>query len=330
MLHRVRPHPEAPFQPNRSLEVTPEFLDETIRWLRGHGYQFVSLDEARSRLVSRRTCARFVSVTLDDGYRDNMIWAKPIFERYGVPYTIYVPTSFAAGEGSLWWLTIETVIGKHNEIEVDGETISCRTLKDKTDAYARLLKFVSDLPSRAAEIAFVRAFAERHGVDDAALARSVCMDWGEIRTIAREQLATIGAHTKTHLMLAKATDREVWDELAGSRQILERELGQEVRHLAYPYGSEDVVGEREFRIAAEVGYATAVTTRLGVLTSEDADRLAALPRINVDGRYQRKRYLDVLLSGVAPALWSAAKALTRSTRVSTPSLAWLPLLTLPL
>jgi hypothetical protein len=32
--------------------------------------------------------------------------------------------------------------------------------------------------------------------------------------------------------------------------------------------------------------------------------MTALPRIAVDGNYQRMRYLRVLLSGAATALWS--------------------------
>jgi hypothetical protein len=47
-----------------------------------------------------------------------------------------------------------------------------------------------------------------------------------------------------------------------------------------------------------------VTARPGVLFSAHSQCLTALPRIVVDGNYQRMRYMRVLLSGSATALWN--------------------------
>ena len=44
--------------------------------------------------------------------------------------------------------------------------------------------------------------------------------------------------------------------------------------------------------------------RPGVLLAEHARTLHALPRLTVDGDFQRLRYLDVLLSGAGTALWN--------------------------
>ncbi len=56
MLHRVTPSRADAFQPNKFLEVTPEFLERTITWLARNSYEFVSLDEARAALA--RTTVR--------------------------------------------------------------------------------------------------------------------------------------------------------------------------------------------------------------------------------------------------------------------------------
>lgn len=309
VLHRVRPDPSTPFQPNLPLEVTPEFLERTIRWLKRNAYEFVSMDEARARLVNRHFQTRFVAVTLDDGYRDNKVWAQPIFARHGVPYTIYVPTSFADGTGNLWWLALESIVANNDRIEIDDCLIPCGSTADKTRAYARLKRMLLDQPGPAQERAFVQRLAERYRYDLGAAARAACMNWDEVREIAADPLATIGAHTVSHVALGRLPEADVRDELVQSRKILERELQRDIRHLAYPYGSEKAAGEREFSIAAEAGYWTAVTTRLGVLRADDGRRLKALPRINIDGRYQRQSYFDTLLSGVAPALWSASRLL---------------------
>jgi len=321
VLHRVRPSPSMRFQPNLPLEVTPEFLEETIGWLKCNAYQFVSMDEARSRLVNRDFRTRFATVTLDDGYRDNMVWAKPILAKHGVPYTIYVPTTFADGAGNLWWLALESIVANNDRLELDDCVIPCGSIADKVRAYARLKKIMLNQPSPAEERAFVQRLAERYRYDHRAAARATCMDWNEVREVAADPLSTIGAHTVSHVVLSKVSESEVREELMQSRRILERELERDIRHLAYPFGSKNAVGEREFRIAAEVGYWTAVTTRLGVLKAGDGSHLKELPRINIDGRYQRKRYLDVLLSGLAPAIWSASRGFVRGPRAGVPGVA---------
>jgi hypothetical protein len=60
-------------------------------------------------------------------------------------------------------------------------------------------------------------------------------------------------------------------------------------------------------VAAELGFKTGVTTRPGVLFPEHGDHLTALPRISLNGQFQRLRYLRVLLSGTATALWSGLR-----------------------
>jgi peptidoglycan/xylan/chitin deacetylase (PgdA/CDA1 family) len=91
--------------------------------------------------------------------------------------------------------------------------------------------------------------------------------------------------------------------------VLEAALGHAPRHLAYPYVDPGSAGPREYQMAAELGFLTAVTTCPGVLFAEDRNRLIALPRISINGEYQLKRYVDVLLSGAGTALWNGLRRL---------------------
>ena len=52
---------------------------------------------------------------------------------------------------------------------------------------------------------------------------------------------------------------------------------------------------------------SAVTTRHGVLRAEHADHLHALPRISVNGRYQRVAHIRTMLSGVTTPLANRGK-----------------------
>jgi peptidoglycan/xylan/chitin deacetylase (PgdA/CDA1 family) len=151
----------------------------------------------------------------------------------------------------------------------------------------------------------VRDLAACHRVDMAAVCRDLCMDWQEIIDLAADPLCTIGAHTVNHMMLKKVSnDSTVRAEMEMSRAVLEAALGARPQHLAYPVGDPTSAGPREFRIAAELGFKTAVTTRPGVLFKAHRDHLMALPRISVNGEFQRQRYVKVLMSGAATAMWN--------------------------
>ena len=79
--------------------------------------------------------------------------------------------------------------------------------------------------------------------------------------------------------------------------------------MAYPYGYASAVGPREVALAKEAGYVSAVTTRHGVLQQGHANHLTALPRISVNGRYQRLGHLKTMLSGITTPLANAGKVL---------------------
>ena len=52
-----------------------------------------------------------------------------------------------------------------------------------------------------------------------------------------------------------------------------------------------------------------MTTRHGVLRAEHANHLHALPRISVNGRYQRVAHIRTMLSGITTPLANAGKML---------------------
>jgi len=54
MLHHVRPPGEGEFQPNRHLEVSPEFLRAMLAHLAARGIDVVTMDEVHQRLIGSR------------------------------------------------------------------------------------------------------------------------------------------------------------------------------------------------------------------------------------------------------------------------------------
>jgi peptidoglycan/xylan/chitin deacetylase (PgdA/CDA1 family) len=89
--------------------------------------------------------------------------------------------------------------------------------------------------------------------------------------------------------------------------MLAARLGVPVRHLAYPFGDATSAGPREFALAADTGYASAVTTRPGMLYRQHGRHLTALPRLSVNGGWQSRAALEVLLSGAPFLVWNRGR-----------------------
>jgi peptidoglycan/xylan/chitin deacetylase (PgdA/CDA1 family) len=307
-LHHVRPRRPDAFQPNQVLEVTPRFLEKVVRKLRRRQLDLVNLDEMHRRLKEGDFKRRFVCVTIDDGYRDTLQWAYPILKTHDVPFAIYIPTSFPDRIGELWWRAIEAVVARNRRITflVDDREhgFECATVAEKHHVFDQLYKWLRSFRTEDELRRVVRDLSMRYQVDIAAFCQELCMSWEDLTRLAADPLVTIGAHTVNHVMLAKTPERQARAEMAMSRSVIEAALGLRPDHLSYPAGDATSAGPREFRMAAELGFKTAVTTRPGVLFPEHGGHLTALPRLSLNGEYQQSRYLGVLLSGAATAVWN--------------------------
>ncbi|HEX2653083.1 MAG TPA: polysaccharide deacetylase family protein [Xanthobacteraceae bacterium] len=306
-LHHVRPRRLDAFQPNRPLEVTPRFLENTIRKLRDADVDFVGVDEMHRRLTQRDFRKRFVCLTFDDGYRDTKEYAYPVLKKYGVPLSIYIPTSFPDRIGELWWLVLEAVLVMNDRIGlvIDGEDrrFDCHTVSEKQHIYHQIYWWLrgqteSELRS------IIRELAARYQIDIASFCENLCMNWRELTELAQDPLVTIGAHTVNHVRLAKVPESEARAEMEMSASVLAAALGKRPEHLSYPIGDPTSAGPREFAIARELGFKTAVTSRPGMLFPQHRQNLTALPRISLSGEYQQPRYVQVLASGAATTLWN--------------------------
>ncbi len=304
MLHHVVPEANEEFSPNRILRITPDFLENVIERVEDAGFDIISLDEVHWRMTEGTFDRPFAAFTFDDGYRDNIEFAYPIFKKRELPFAIYVPSDFAEGHGDLWWLALEKVIAEVDELQVrmegDIRRFICRSTQEKEQTFHAIYWWLRRIDEKEARIV-VRELCRGIGFDSAELGRKLLMNWDELRAICNDPIITIGAHTVGHYALAKLSTAEVRHEIETGARRIEQQLGRAPMHLSYPYGGEESAGAREFQIAKELGFKTAVTTRKGSVHAEHGNHLMALPRVSLNGDYQDERYLSVFLSG-APFL----------------------------
>jgi peptidoglycan/xylan/chitin deacetylase (PgdA/CDA1 family) len=110
------------------------------------------------------------------------------------------------------------------------------------------------------------------------------LDWEAIVRLDAAGTLRFGAHTATHPNLLTLDAASARREIVDSKRELEARLGRPVDSFCYPGG---LYGERERRLVAEAGYATAVSCEPGANTPA-VDPLE-LYRIQID---PRDRLLD--------------------------------------
>jgi len=315
MLHHVRPGGglQRGFAPNAGLEVTPGFLDDVINLVAARGFDLVSLDQAVARTIGENPGGRpFAAFTLDDGYRDNLIHARPVFRKHNCPFTIFVTPGISDGACELWWRGLEAAIAGASLIdtEIGGQHFRLPTVTDaqKQQAWQRLYWPVRGLDQKF-QRKWIRNFCAQHGVNLDAICRAEAMDWDDLRLMAADPLCTMGAHTMQHYAVSQLSEADALAEMTRSADRIAQELGKRPLYFAYPYGDADSAGVRDFQLAAKAGFKAAVTTRKGLVFSGHRHHLTALPRVSLAGHYQKLRYVEVLLSGAAFALFNGFKRL---------------------
>jgi peptidoglycan/xylan/chitin deacetylase (PgdA/CDA1 family) len=313
MLHHVSVDAPKRLGMNAHLTVTPYFLDEVVTLMKRMGYAFVDMDEAVERIAKPAPGSRFATITADDAYRDNLTEALPVLEKHSAPTTVYAAPGLIDGSVDVWWELLEDIVAKADVVRMRiggaDEAFGCATPAAKRDSFVRIMRYLSEDVSEADQRDAVRAMARQAGIDPRLAGRSNVMGWDEVRRMASHPLVTIGAHTVHHYNLKRLDEDQALAEMADAAVRIADETGKKPRHMAFPYGFPSAVGQREVRLAEQAGFASAVTTRHGLIRPEHARHLCALPRISLNGRYQDVGYVRTMLSGVTTPLANAGRRL---------------------
>jgi peptidoglycan/xylan/chitin deacetylase (PgdA/CDA1 family) len=206
-------------------------------------YRPVSLSTAL-----RERPANAVVVTIDDGYRDFLTNAWPIFKAHSIPALVYVATDLPDHNSWLWTDQLTQFLREQGDLGA-AETIKTRLKKipdDKRRAYLNTLPNLRVSPPPA--------FAP--------------MSWEEIRMLAKEGVE-FGAHTRSHPILSRLPDQDAMRaEIGGSKERLEQELGMRIAHFCYPNGMPADYNDDVLAVVRECGFETAVTGVKGINSAD--------------------------------------------------------------
>ena len=290
--HRVLPDEEfvADKSPNSNLIMPTSKFAEQMKFL-SEKYKVVSMDELEKHLESDSN--KFVvSITFDDGYKDNLVHALPILEKYNIPVTIYVITRLPDGDTWIWWYEIWDHLEKNNSVKANDmlKYTTIKTNKQKIKTFKILLNLILNLPYDEQR----KTVENITGISSRKQYPQLCLSWDEIKKLDRHSLITIGAHTHSHPNLKQLTEEETFSEMMQSKNKLEDQLGHSVDHFAYPFGTENEADKKEFLLASRCRFRTAVTTRPQTIIRQTA--LNSINRLGMPS-YMTPRCLRGKLSG---------------------------------
>ncbi len=278
MFHRFTTEPEKRVDNNGV--ASGQFLNKLLGHIKRSGQEIIPLRDVPGAIAERR---RFICLTIDDGYRDNVEVALPILRRHKAPATIFVPSGVLDRSLDAWWLQVEELAKKHPHPQ---------------SAYLKMISMIDRNPALLAQMR--NSFA----ADQEELNEKYFMNAREIKTIAQDPLIDIGGHTITHPRLRSLPADMAYYEIAKNKDDLEKLLDREIDTFAYPFGNSRACGPREFALVEKAGYKVAVTTRDGNVLPNHEGHLTALPRYSVRGQFERLAIYELQRSGTYRALKS--------------------------
>jgi peptidoglycan/xylan/chitin deacetylase (PgdA/CDA1 family) len=242
----------------------------------------LSLSEFTSAYKTATLPHNAAAVTFDDGYADNLLLAKPVLRKYGIPATVFIVTD-ALGDRAFWWDRLAYAINSTEQLPDrvvfhNGKYVLPLDLDkagNKGDALHRLWSSFRDISTEDRNKFLGQLEQEVGAVYPSSGARPLTVR--EVSELA-DDFVEIGSHTVTHPWLPAICDRKVLrQEILESRQVIKELVGYTPKLFSYPYGAHTNAVRNE---VVESGYRAAVTVTSSAVQA-NAD-LYLIPRLAVD------------------------------------------------
>ena len=290
--HRILPDEKIKDDLDVGLAVPASNFEKQIKLLKAK-YDIVSIDELINNLKLKKKEKFLLSITFDDGYKDNLNFALPVLEHYKIPATIYIITRFLDTEVWMWWYELKEIINQKNQLRFNYNEqdffYELKNYNQKIKAFKNLRKLFLNLKVNE-QLRLLEIITENKKRKNYS---KICLNAEELKTLDKNSLITIGAHTHNHTNLKILNKDEAIDDICKCTKILENLLKHKIKHFAYPYGGVDQADTREYDIIKNLNFNSAVTARVYPIKD---DNLFSLPRIGV-GKNANEKEINNHLTG---------------------------------
>lgn len=254
-------------------DVTVEQFDHQLLWIKRF-YNIMDLGLAVDLLKSNRLPKRALSITFDDGYRDNYTNALPILKKFELTATFFIAAGFLNG-GIMWNDVVIESVRKTRYSKLDLSTFELGTYNFSGSIVNEVSRLINDLKylsfSRRNDI--VKKLPELLGV---AVPDDLMMTDSDVQMLSKEGMG-IGGHTMGHPILSRISADKARAEIEQGKSYLENLINKDIDLFAYPNGKPNIDYTKEHpEILKHLGFKAAVSTAHGVAT-EKSD-IYQLPR----------------------------------------------------
>jgi peptidoglycan/xylan/chitin deacetylase (PgdA/CDA1 family) len=258
VYHRVFETSSDPWE----LCVRPKHFAEQLEILRLN-YPVFSLHILLRFLRDAQLPEKGVVLTFDDGYADNLWYAKPLLEKYELPATVFITSGSLNNPAEFWWDELERTLlqpqtlPKHLQLRVQDRLYGwpITNQDDRQLAYMAIHQILKPLKPSDRNQAMRDLFAWAD-VDSKARPDYRPLTEAELIQLAQSEFVDIGAHSMTHPLLATMSPADQKAEIAGSRQKLKAILGSHVNTFSYPNGN---LASETVEIVKATGFEAALT-----------------------------------------------------------------------
>jgi peptidoglycan/xylan/chitin deacetylase (PgdA/CDA1 family) len=277
MYHRVTDGPQDPW----SLCVSPKYFAEQLQVIT-KSFEQLSLQEMIQQLRNKNHNQRWIVLTFDDGYADNLYYAKPLLERYDVPSTFFISTGNVDKDREFWWDELErlllqpsklpdylslnikghnyqwklgesSIYSEHDHHQFCSWKIWQKPPTNRHLLYIKLWQLLKPLYAEDRE-KMINALQKWARVEPEGRITHRSLSSEELIKLKKGEIFDIGAHTATHPTLSSLPVHIQKQEIQQSKHFLEEVLNRTVNSFAYPYGAKADYTYQTITIAKESAF----------------------------------------------------------------------------
>ncbi|WP_228140233.1 polysaccharide deacetylase family protein [Moritella sp. JT01] len=281
MLHGVmKRHSKSAWDPLRS-QLSPDEFKRTLSILSGY-YQFINIEQAVDILAGKAPLIdNAMLITFDDGYRNNIDYALPICELFGIKPVLFVVTGHIDSGLPFWFDRLDYALQQNMGGKI---TLEYKKQKYHFDATSRGVlqksyknfrdyckhNFTDEIQmnelfnglSEILEQQSGRALSDICANDD----WSAIATWAQLQEVVVQGRLDVASHTVDHFRLERLSEIQMSPQVKSSKDHIEQEIAVKCQYFCYPNGS---YNQLAIKLIKESGYRAAFSTDLGLCKSKD-------------------------------------------------------------